>query len=425
MVEDGIDLNMQRLRYEAFSNFATALNKCMSFEDICGVLSSQVKFILHSFVFRVNYRYQSCHCVFQVYMGKCDMYLNEDDATYLIEKQIIKRAIPVIFDKTQMHDDPVFADTIYLHAKINRMFALPIVHNADHHILVTVASKETSHHVELDFKFLKLISELISNKIYQLLLIENIAAKNEELLVKNEHIERLNKNLSKIVNQRTHELTEANEELTSFFYRTSHDFRTPLTNIMGLANLATVMTEDTDILDLFDQCKKVAHGMDNMLAKLHTLTESRDATLQNIDFNALFLKTKTKFSNRLLRCQGSINFHISPNFPDFLSDPDILEVVFENLVDNCINYNKGQLVIDVDLFYKNDNVFIKITDNGQGIDKAVLPKVFDMYYRANAHSPGNGLGLYIVRKLLKVIQGEIFVFSTLGEYTSFTIKLSV
>ena len=415
-------VNAQRLRFEAFSAFATNLNKCLTYTDVCAVLTSQTKFILDSFVFRVYYKYQSAEIAFEVFKGECSFERNKPGIAYNFEKEILARGLPVNYLHGDIIGNNLFEDTTFSNKRIISISSLPINLGADHQLLLTSASKEQQHLLEMDFRFLKLISELLSNKLFQLRLTEIVASKNEELESKNAEITSLNKNLTKIVALRTQELTETNEELKTLFYRTSHDFRTPLTNIMGLANLAAVITDDIEILALFDQCKIVADGMDIMLTKLNQLTDSLESNFQVIDFDKIIAALQQKFDKRLQQYDGEITTKFAP-LPNYLSNADILNIVFESLIDNSLNYNKGQLNIQIEIFPNNSFLFIKYTDNGQGIDKTILPKIFDMYYRGNAFSPGHGLGLYVVKKLLKSLNAEISVTSSVNEFTSFTIKL--
>ncbi len=62
-------------------------------------------------------------------------------------------------------------------------------------------------------------------------------------------------------------------------------------------------------------------------------------------------------------------------------------------------------------------------DNGQGMDEAIIDKIFNMYYRANEQSKGNGLGLYVVKKLVTRLQGEVIVESKKFVGSTFTILL--
>jgi signal transduction histidine kinase len=71
----------------------------------------------------------------------------------------------------------------------------------------------------------------------------------------------------------------------------------------------------------------------------------------------------------------------------------------------------------------SDNVVIKVEDNGQGIDPALQERVFDMYFRGNERSKGNGLGLYIVKKAVEKLNGAIELTSAIGKGSTLKIVL--
>ena len=70
-----------------------------------------------------------------------------------------------------------------------------------------------------------------------------------------------------------------------------------------------------------------------------------------------------------------------------------------------------------------DHVIIEIEDNGQGIREEYREKIFDMYYRANERSKGNGLGLYIVKKAVQKLNGTIQLITEFGKGSRFVITL--
>lgn len=413
----------QRIRYEAFSTFATALNNCDGYEAMSGILGSQLKFIFDCFIFRIYYRNQQTQMVFQGFMGRDTFFQAMGQASNGFERKLVEKGLPV----SLCTDDDLFDEsvegTIFTHNKVRCVSALPLVYPDGHEILISIASKDTRKSVELDFKFLKLVADLVSNKLHQLALLEEVAGKNLDLEVKNKQVTTLNRYLEKMVSQRTAELSEANHELATLFYRSSHDFRAPLANIMGLANVARLMTDDEEILSLFEQCRTVVNDMDTMLRRLdylsslHLIEKTDDINLED-----LLLGLKDRYREKLDACGGNITINVGALKP-YRSNAGVLTTVFQNLLDNSLTYHKGQPQISIDAEDAGDQLVIRFADNGQGIGPLILPKVFDMYYRGNALSTGHGLGLYMVRKLLKALNGVISAWSEEGQYSMFTIKL--
>ena len=111
------------------------------------------------------------------------------------------------------------------------------------------------------------------------------------------------------------------------------------------------------------------------------------------------------------------------------ADPNQLERVVRNLIDNAIKYTKqGQISVSLD---KNSNnasrqhAVLKVTDTGIGLSKEQINKLFERFYRADpSHNiPGTGLGLSIAQEITKKHNGEIKIESALGQGSTFIIKL--
>jgi signal transduction histidine kinase len=103
-----------------------------------------------------------------------------------------------------------------------------------------------------------------------------------------------------------------------------------------------------------------------------------------------------------------------------------LSIILTNVISNAIKYsdrNKPNPQVEVDFKVKDDQVYITVTDNGIGIRKEQLTKVFDMFYRASERSSGAGLGLYITMEAVKTLGGDIRVDSKNGEGTTFEIVI--
>lgn len=103
-----------------------------------------------------------------------------------------------------------------------------------------------------------------------------------------------------------------------------------------------------------------------------------------------------------------------------------LRVVLTNLIANAIKYadlTKGKPFVNVSFENRVDKKVIVVKDNGIGIEKDQLPKIFDMFYRASVTSCGSGLGLYIVQESIKKLNYDIEVQSTFGEGSTFSVVI--
>jgi signal transduction histidine kinase len=109
----------------------------------------------------------------------------------------------------------------------------------------------------------------------------------------------------------------------------------------------------------------------------------------------------------------------------FYSDPLRLKILLNNLLSNSIKYRSQfvQPFILMQVTVDNDRAVLVFTDNGKGIAKDNINRVFDMFFRASTSSTGSGLGLYIVKEAIQALEGIIVVESELGKGTTFRVEL--
>jgi signal transduction histidine kinase len=112
--------------------------------------------------------------------------------------------------------------------------------------------------------------------------------------------------------------------------------------------------------------------------------------------------------------------------PLILSDDQRLKIIISNLISNAVKYHdpaKKKNVVKIKFEQDTDMWTLEVYDNGIGIDKPHLERVFELFYRATENAKGSGLGLYIVKEAVDKLEGEIFVDSELGKWSSFRIKI--
>lgn len=254
---------------------------------------------------------------------------------------------------------------------------------------------------------------------------EEIEAQSEELREANETISEINRGLENIISKRTQQLKEAYKELDTFFYRSSHDFRRPLTTFLGLAEVAKVTVKDANALELFDKVKETATNLDKMLFKLQSISDlgSQQLVYKEIFFKEIFNGIYDSFRDEIMRGSMKISCDVTLKDP-FYSYPAMIRIIIENLLENTIHFRRkegSQVTLAV---YQHDrHVVIEVADNGQGIDSQYFGQIFDMYFRGNERSKGNGLGLYIVKKAVEKLNGTVNVTSEMGAGSVFRVYL--
>lgn len=222
-----------------------------------------------------------------------------------------------------------------------------------------------------------------------------------------------------------HNLKKANTELDTFLYRSSHDLRSPLTTISGILSAIRVSDNDEKTTEYLEAIEARVIQADNVIRDIIKLRKAQKEDLAISEVN-LTKEIEAEFSTLLdpniVQPRLSLN---SVDNPIIYTDPARLHTVLTNILGNAIRYNDGKpnAEIKVTIDRTEDGFNLEISDNGIGIDEKHLPRIFDMFYRANKFSTGTGLGLYLVKDALDNMDGSIEVFSQKGKGTTFHIYL--
>nr|WP_122011672.1 ATP-binding protein [Maliibacterium massiliense] len=215
-----------------------------------------------------------------------------------------------------------------------------------------------------------------------------------------------------------------------FVANVSHELRTPMTSvqgfIQGMRDGVIPPEEQPQYMDLVLQETK---RLSNLIRELLDLSqiESGQFPLHKSSFDLSELICRILIKRQGMMEQRGIEVHTKlPENPVVLyADPERLEQVFANLLDNAIKFSPEQGVIDITLARdRHGRVTATLEDHGCGIDPKDLPYIFDRFYKVDkAHTPGrgSGLGLSIVKKIIDQHDAEIYVHSALGKGTKFTL----
>ncbi len=244
--------------------------------------------------------------------------------------------------------------------------------------------------------------------------------------------QRLKRN--KLAQQLSFELKEAERlsELdtlkTRFFNNVSHEFRTPLTLLVGpLSDLRKKFPKE-ELLNLMQRNLERLQTLINQLLDLSKLeADKMDPHIQEGDL-AYFLKNLLASFESLGESKGvRFNYpkHISSHIVCF--DADKTEKIITNLVSNAFKFTPEKGQIDVDIAITANRFTLTVKDSGIGIDHERLPHIFDRFYQIDNSNQrnyeGTGIGLALVKELVEVLKGEIKVESQIGKGTVFTISI--
>ncbi len=246
-----------------------------------------------------------------------------------------------------------------------------------------------------------------------------------ELKLSYDYIRKINEDLEIRIEARTSELKEAYKELDTFFYRSSHDFRRPLTTFMGLAEVARVLVKDQVALELFSKVDENARNLDRMLQKLQSISDlgAQELVYKEIFLQEIFTLEVEAFRDSIKAKKIQVIIQVKTIHAVF-TYPALVKIIVQNLLENAIIFccdNNAR--IELLAYHEQDKLVIEVTDNGQGIPLEYQERVFEMYFRANEFAKGNGLGLYIVKKAVQKLQGEVTLQSIMGQGTRVKVTL--
>ena len=211
----------------------------------------------------------------------------------------------------------------------------------------------------------------------------------------------------------------------------SHEIKTPISVIRaGSETLYSGAINDEQVSNKF--LKSILDNSERLSEMVDDLME-----LEKIEFGGLVLK-KEKFNvnneiqlifdaQQALLVDKKLSFNNYIGKDIFLNtDKESFRTVFSNLINNSIKYSKPEGFINLTAINNSEELLIRIEDNGHGIEKQHLDKIFNRFYRtskARAHTKGTGLGLSLVKQLISRMNGEVRVESKISKGTSFFVSI--
>ncbi len=242
--------------------------------------------------------------------------------------------------------------------------------------------------------------------------------------------------LEQRVDERTHELTVANQRLmeldklkSKFVSDISHELRTPITNLglyMELMERGNADKQARYLKILHSQSDRLRNLVEDILSisRLERLGGEMDLTAVNA--NNLINKIVQSRSVQAKITDLTLTLTLQPTLPTVLSDNVYLSEIIHNLLTNALNYtDEGEISISTAV--DEDMILITIADTGRGIDEEDAPHIFDRFYRGHAVGSstisGTGLGLSIVQEVVRLHNGRLDIDSTVNKGTTVRVWL--
>ena len=219
-------------------------------------------------------------------------------------------------------------------------------------------------------------------------------------------------------------LEKSNEELKEYAHIVSHDLKSPLRSIAALTSwikMDNLKVFDKESLQNFTDIETTLEKMDSLITDVLKFS-SLEATVNEDD--QVDLDVILKEAIKMLHVPINITINIKDKLPTIRGDKTKFQQLFQNLIGNAIKFNnkeKGIVTINVkDLksFYK-----FTISDNGIGIEQRNFEKIFKIFQSLKKSEDSSGIGLSIVKKIVDIYNGEIWLESELNKGATFHFTL--
>lgn len=262
-----------------------------------------------------------------------------------------------------------------------------------------------------------------------------VEKKTFEISKKNRILETANEMLSKQKEEiilMSQKVKEANERKLNFFTNISHEFRTPLTLILGPAKNLIQKMNDARVVGELNVIYKNAHRLLFLLNELmdfHKL-DNDQMKLHVLKTDVVKFFSEVVYSFEELAVQKGIQLTYLSNTKEYITWLDLqkMEIILYNLISNAFKFTPdgGKIQLKLLVYEERNEMEIIVEDNGIGIAEDKVKNIFDRYYQVeapNAQYQGTGIGLAHTRELIVLMEGSIEVYTKPGKGTAFAIIL--
>lgn len=222
-------------------------------------------------------------------------------------------------------------------------------------------------------------------------------------------------------------LTRSNDELEQFVYTVSHDLKSPLVTSMGFITIAKRLADRGQMEDAAAKLDRVVKANERMSTLINDLLDlSRvgrvDIEASTLSLPALLTELKGAIEPRLKR--AGIELVLQDELPMVTGNESRVLQVFENLVGNALKYAcapQGSR-IEVGATREEGATLVFVADDGPGIAPEYREKVFGLFHRLDNSAPGTGIGLTVVRKIMRFHGGDAWVDAATGGGARFWLR---
>lgn len=227
----------------------------------------------------------------------------------------------------------------------------------------------------------------------------------------------------KIAVTEANQLKQLDDFKNKFYQNITHEFRTPLTVIIGMA--------DNIEAKAYQMIKRNSEQLLNLVNELLEIGKI-ESNSTNLELTLKDIVEFTKYSMVSLESLAkdkeiSLEFNAEPNSILMEFDVDKMQLVLNNLLSNAIKFTPNKGLVKVSVETKNEIVEIKVSDSGNGVSEENLEKIFDRYFqeKGSKSNTGTGLGLALSREIIQLMDGSIRAYNNKDRGVSFVVSLPI
>lgn len=218
-----------------------------------------------------------------------------------------------------------------------------------------------------------------------------------------------------------------------FFSNASHELKTPITSVLGYAELleSGIIQDEGQKTDFARRIKKEAVHMTSLINDILMISrlETKEAEVVKSEVRLGVLLNDIEDSLKPVAAAHEVLLHIDCKPLCIFANGQQMKELLSNLISNAIKYNKPGGEVWVTVTQENQNLILKVKDNGMGIPEESIGRIFERFYRVDKgrskKQGGTGLGLSIVKHIVSFYQGTITVHSEVDVGTEFIVTIPI
>lgn len=247
---------------------------------------------------------------------------------------------------------------------------------------------------------------------------------------------RIYRDSKRIIDKQNKQLIEADKNKTRFFQFASHELKSPVIAIKSTLDGVTKSSADSldpKVLDLLKRASIRSAQLLTILKELLELSQKRNVKpiLENeqININKILDDTIEREKTSAEQKKIKLNLNLTNNSISTCGKQEDFEKVFSNLINNAIRYSPNGSEVEITIKSENNDIIFEVNDNGIGIPKEDIPKIFEEFYRSESAKKavnfGTGLGLSLVKQIVENYNGTISVTSKVDHGSTFKVSIPI